>query len=83
MSIERKSARKKQTIRAGVFKAKCLDLMDRVCAERIEVEVTKRGKPIARLVPLAGEPGPLFGSAPIRILGDLAATTGERWEAER
>ncbi len=37
---------------AGEFKAKCLHLMDLVDSKRVEVEITKRGRPIARLVPV-------------------------------
>lgn len=43
-----------QTISASQFKAKCLAILDEV-AEGDEVVVTKRGKPVAKLVPV-GEP---------------------------
>jgi prevent-host-death family protein len=43
---------KRLTIPAGEFKAKCLQLMDMVDSKRIEVEITKRGRPIAKLVPI-------------------------------
>ena len=41
-----------RTIPAGVFKAKCLQIMDEVASEREPVLITKRGKPVARLVPI-------------------------------
>jgi len=36
---------------ATEFKAKCLELMDRVSEHRESYVITKRGKPVARLVP--------------------------------
>jgi prevent-host-death family protein len=38
---------------AAEFKARCLELMDRVRETRAEYVVTKHGKPVARLVPVA------------------------------
>jgi len=40
-------------IPAGEFKAKCLKLLDEVQKQRRQIVITKRGKPVARLVPLA------------------------------
>lgn len=37
-------------VAAGVFKDTCLQLLDRVRNENIEIVVTKRGEPVARLV---------------------------------
>ena len=39
------------TIGAADFKARCLELMDRVQETRAEYVVTKHGKPVAKLVP--------------------------------
>jgi len=72
-------------IAAGVFKAKCLKLMDRVARTHEEITVTKRGKPVARLVPVEPAPEqPLFGylRGKGEIRGDIVAPTGETWEAE-
>ncbi len=44
-----------RTIAAGRFKATCLAVMDEVAATREPVEITKRGRRVARLAPL--EPG--------------------------
>jgi prevent-host-death family protein len=71
-------------IPAGEFKARCLQLMDQVQATRQPVVITKRGKPIAKLVPLEEEVPTLFG----RLKGhstardDLIEPTGEVWDAE-
>jgi prevent-host-death family protein len=39
-------------IGAGAFKQTCLALLDEVAAQHVEVIVTKRGRPVARLVPV-------------------------------
>ena len=44
-------ARKRQ-IAAGEFKSHCLSLLDEVARTGEEIVVTKRGQPVARLVPL-------------------------------
>lgn len=45
-----------ETVSATEFKAKCLDLLDQVGARRIErLEITKRGKVVAVLVPPASQ----------------------------
>ena len=40
-------------IAAGLFKAQCLKLMDRVAERHETITVTKRGKAMAQLVPVA------------------------------
>ncbi|HEY2509893.1 MAG TPA: type II toxin-antitoxin system Phd/YefM family antitoxin [Polyangiaceae bacterium] len=40
---------------AGKFKATCLELMERVAATGEPIVITKRGKPVARLVPVRDE----------------------------
>jgi prevent-host-death family protein len=39
------------TVAATEFKARCLELMDRVAEGRETYVITKRGKPVAKLVP--------------------------------
>jgi len=72
-------------ISAAEFKAKCLKIMDTVQHTREEVLITKRGKPIARLLP-AGAPTPRspFGCMEKRasMTDDLIASTGEVWDAD-
>lgn len=41
-----------KTVPAGEFKAKCLQLMDEVDETGEPVLITKRGRPVARLVPV-------------------------------
>lgn len=61
---------------AGEFKAKCLAVMDEVQAKRRPVTITKNGKPVAELIPVAhkGE-DPIFGffAGRGKIVGDITA----------
>jgi prevent-host-death family protein len=50
-----------KTMAAGSFKAKCLAVMDEVKAKRETVIITKRGKPVAKLVPIETEKDDIFG----------------------
>jgi prevent-host-death family protein len=74
----------KLKIPAGKFKAQCLKLMDEVKARHEEVVITKRGKPVARLVPYEETPVPIRGfmKDTVTIIGDIVAPTGETWDAE-
>jgi prevent-host-death family protein len=45
---------------AAEFKARCLELMDRVRETGVEYVVTKHGKPVAKLVPVTGAAKPSF-----------------------
>jgi prevent-host-death family protein len=72
-----------KTIGAGRFKNHCLGLLDEVARTRSVVVVTKRGKPVAKLVPVeeTSRPRPLKGSV-VRESGD-PFSTGESWDADR
>lgn len=77
---------KRETIAAGKFKATCLGLLDEVQRERKEIVITKRGKPVARVVPVETEKPPkLFGrmKGSGMIIGDIISPIGEIWDAER
>ena len=70
-------------ISAGDFKARCLALMDEVHDRGGEYVITKRGVPVARLVPVRHEPRRLFGSmkGTVTVLGDIVGPLDEPWEA--
>jgi prevent-host-death family protein len=70
-----------RTISAAKFKEQCLSILDRVDPEGIVI--TKRGRPVAKLIPLGADSAALIGSlsGKIRIKGDIL-TTGLRWDAE-
>ena len=44
-----------KTIAAGAFKQGCLAILDEVAATHRPVIITKRGRPVARLVPMVGD----------------------------
>ena len=76
----------KRQIAAGVFKARCLTLLDDVQRSRKEIVITKRGKPVARLVPVekTAAPSPWgWMKGTIEIRGDIVGPTGEVWDADR
>ena len=69
-------------IRAGDFKARCLALLDEVAETRRTLVVTKRGRPVARVVPL-DPPGSLVGSLTVLVDDDeLLFSTGEGWDVD-
>jgi prevent-host-death family protein len=69
-------------ISASQFKARCLALLDEVASGGGELVVTKRGKPVARVVP-ADERASLRGSVTYLVSDDeLIAPLGEAWEAD-
>ena len=60
-------------VAAADFKANCLRLMNEVAHERRPIIITKRGKPITKLVPVEEEPMDLFGymAGTAKICGDI------------
>jgi prevent-host-death family protein len=72
------------SVPAAVFKAECLKLMDQVARTGQPVVITKHGKPVAQLVPVAAEPKSLFGymKNTVTIKGNVVAPTGESWNAD-
>ena len=70
------------------FKATCLHLMDRVATTGEPLEVTKRGKPLVRLVPAASadKPTRIFGAVKDSILylapDEELFSTEAVWNAE-
>lgn len=72
------------SIPAGEFKARCLQLLDGVAASGEALTITKRGRPVARVVPLPAE-RELFGAlaGTVRAQQDLVAPINEDWEALR
>jgi prevent-host-death family protein len=75
--------RNEKTIGAGEFKAKCLGLLDEVERTGRPLLVTKRGRPVARLVPIRAprksRGTPLEGS--VVYEGDIVSPLDEPWEA--
>ena len=72
------------TMSATEFRAKCLGLIDEVAETGREIVITKRGRPVARLVPVRRARGAPFGlyRDEVRIHGDIGAPIEVEWEAE-
>jgi len=91
MTMVRKSRTKKaktqhaRAVTASEFKARCLQLMDEVNDSGEEIVITKRGRPVSRLVPYRERPKTLLGlyAGEMKILGDIISPIDVEWEANR
>ena len=68
---------------AGRFKDRCLKLLDEVAATGKPLTITKRGKPVATLVPYRARPATtaLLSGSILAERGDPFGT-GEAWDAD-
>ena len=66
---------------AAEFKQKCLSVLDQLESEG--VIITKHGKPVAQLIPVAAGPLELLGclAGKLKVKGDIIST-GVEWDAE-
>lgn len=71
-----------KTMAAGKFKDLCLKTLDEVARTKSVVVITKRGRPVAKLVPCGPSPGGrgLAGSV-LKEVGD-PFRTDEPWDAD-
>lgn len=67
-----------RTIGAAKFREQCLAMLDQLDADGLVI--TKRGKPIARVLPYDRTDADLIGSLrhKVQVRGDVL-TTGQRW----
>ena len=75
---------KKMQIAAGIFKAECLKLMDQVNKTHEEIIITKRGKPVAKMIPYSSRPEKnLFGylKGTSEETGNIMDPIDVEWEA--
>ena len=75
----------KSLVSTSELKAHCSQVVDRVARARTPVTITKRGRPVARLVPIDEERPTLFGIArgTIMIKGDVIEPIDVDWEAAK
>ena len=71
---------RERRIPAARFKAECLALLDEVEATGRALIVTKRGRPVARVVPLSEGAADLRGS--VVSQGDIISPLDEDWDSE-
>jgi prevent-host-death family protein len=66
---------------AAEFKAHCLAILDELDDEGLVI--TKRGKPVAKLIPIRAESSALIGTlaGKLTIEGDILST-GAAWDAQ-
>jgi prevent-host-death family protein len=79
--------KRETTVGVTDFKAHCLTLIERVARGDVgRVLLSKRGKPVAAVVPLQSEPAPLWGAmrGTVTVVDgtDLTKPTGEIWSAD-
>ena len=76
-----------KTMAAGKFKAHCLTIMEDVRRTREPVLITKRGRPVAKLVPADTSADDFIGrlEGVVRIVGDIESPVEppESWEMLR
>jgi prevent-host-death family protein len=72
---------------AGEFKARCLSVMESVHKTKEPVLITKRGRPVAKLVPADETPRDFLGrlEGVVKIVGDIESPVepAEAWEVLR
>ena len=70
-----------RTIKASEFKAKCLQLMDEVAESGQEIVITKKGKPVSRLMPYREKGKIVFGEMQglIKTYADIVEPMPAEW----
>ena len=72
------------TVTASELKARCSEVIDRVATDHRTITITRRGKPVARIVPLEPETTKSlagYASGGLKVTGDLLAPLDADWEA--
>ncbi len=75
---------KTQSITASELKTHCLRLLNEINKRNTEIIITKRGKPLAKLVPTLKKTHSLYGcmKGNMIIRGNIVSSTNEAWEAD-
>ncbi|HEX9711746.1 MAG TPA: type II toxin-antitoxin system Phd/YefM family antitoxin [Actinomycetota bacterium] len=74
-----------EAIKASEFKQRCLALLDHVAETKATYLITKRGRPVARVVPIDETAPPATMIGTVILLSDEEEdymSTGEVWDAE-
>jgi len=61
-----------KTISAGAFRTSCFAILAEMTKKRKSIVITKRGKPVAKLVPMNAETDNIFG-----FFGGKGSITGD------
>ena len=72
-----------KNISISQFKAKCLSLLDEIDKTGLPVIVTKRGQPVAKVIPVKKiQNSNLLGSVSYKSEDDLLAPIDKKWDAD-
>ena len=75
-----------RVVMASTFKAQCLSLIDLVAIDHVPIVITKRGRPVARLVAIDEEAVDRGIRGSVRLVAEDDEdyfSTGEAWDTER
>jgi prevent-host-death family protein len=74
-----------RTVTATEFRARCLKLIDCVEREQTPLLVTKRGRPLVKIMPIPKKRKSLYGymAGTGEIVGDIVSPVDVDWEANR
>jgi len=71
-----------ESLTVSKFKATCLAVVEEVAKSKKPVIITKRGKPIAELIPYEAEAEPIPLKDTVAFMGDIISPVStEDWEA--
>ena len=71
-----------ETLSVSQFKTTCLSVLDQVSRQKKRVLITKRGKPIAEIIPVAGPGEKISLKDTVTFMGDIISPVAvEDWEA--
>jgi prevent-host-death family protein len=82
----RPGSRVRETVGVADFKARCLELVENVGTRGARYVITKHGKPVARVGPVASTEKPLKGlfREQLTVSGDIVNVDWTKeWEASR
>jgi prevent-host-death family protein len=83
MSMDSVYGHEDRVVPAGQFKQNCFAMLDEVAEGMAPIIITKRGRPVARVVPV--ESGAKSTDNSVRIVApteEALFSTGEYWEAD-
>ena len=83
MNGQNESSAKDRVVMASTFKAQCLGIIDRIAIDRVPVIITKRGRPVARLVPVDQEDAGRSMLGSVHLVAERDEdyySTGEAWD---
>ena len=71
-----------ETMSASKFKSTCLAVLEEVARQKTRIIITKRGRPIAEVIPYEPEAEQMPLKDTITFMGDLISpVAGDDWEA--